>query len=501
MIKLSAITFLSLLFIILSCGDKNKQDSNQPEQVVIDQPNFQSDKISYVDLDSTIRKDIEELDRKYSSTPFYAKIGIQKFFITCTGKYNYGMKRFGGTFKYGLAAGPHNIILESVYDKIYNPNLVLKKCFEIRKDSKIGLVNYESGEILQPQFEYIFPGSNSANDVAYGFKNNKWFKISSSNIGLVKETEFDPVPILKALSFNILNVGESMMFDSYYKYYTDEVNEGRGVVIVPSYIEYLKLLPRDSYTDVILPNQGDCFGTDEARLNTSLQEKIKDKIISFFVSIYESGIDARGYQTEGKELIVYNKERNIINSVHLDAVDRSDYFCRESDYRIVNDSIIEVKSNHSGYNPIDNIYNFETQYTYHKISKDGSIKKLVSNRHFEFTKFILIDENHFKGCYAWSMEEPNDEYNMWISDHLSIHDLDIMRNEIFAEYGYKFKSEEWQKFFNGKPWYKPLYDNVDNLLSEIDKANIKLILRLKEQMEGNEQKYTNKRQSNYVAAG
>ena len=67
-----------------------------------------------------------------------------------------------------------------------------------------------------------------------------------------------------------------------------------------------------------------------------------------------------------------------------------------------------------------------------------------------------------------------------------------MRNEIFAEYGYKFKSKKWQEFFAKYDWYKPVKDNVDEFLTEKDKYNIKVILETKAKMKGHENQYTKK---------
>jgi len=56
-------------------------------------------------------------------------------------------------------------------------------------------------------------------------------------------------------------------------------------------------------------------------------------------------------------------------------------------------------------------------------------------------------------------------------------ELRVMRNEIFARLGYKFKSEEMRDYFLNKSWYIPLYDNVDGLLSKTETENIELIKR------------------------
>ncbi len=64
--------------------------------------------------------------------------------------------------------------------------------------------------------------------------------------------------------------------------------------------------------------------------------------------------------------------------------------------------------------------------------------------------------------------------------HLSKWELKIMRNEIFARYGYVFKTDEMSNYFNNIGWYRDIqkldYNNdASNLLTDIEKKNIKLI--------------------------
>lgn len=59
---------------------------------------------------------------------------------------------------------------------------------------------------------------------------------------------------------------------------------------------------------------------------------------------------------------------------------------------------------------------------------------------------------------------------------LSKQELQIIRNEIFARHGYIFrKGGKMDTFFRKQKWYQPKYKNVDHLLSEIEKRNIKNI--------------------------
>lgn len=54
-------------------------------------------------------------------------------------------------------------------------------------------------------------------------------------------------------------------------------------------------------------------------------------------------------------------------------------------------------------------------------------------------------------------------------------DLKIMRNEIFARHGYIFQSKEMKTYFGKQKWYKGKYKDVNNLLSDVEIHNIKVI--------------------------
>jgi len=55
-------------------------------------------------------------------------------------------------------------------------------------------------------------------------------------------------------------------------------------------------------------------------------------------------------------------------------------------------------------------------------------------------------------------------------------ELQIMRNEIFARHGYIFKTNpQMVSYFNSQSWYYPKYSDVNYLLTEIEKSNLKLI--------------------------
>ncbi|EMJ97705.1 YARHG domain-containing protein [Leptospira sp. B5-022] len=62
-----------------------------------------------------------------------------------------------------------------------------------------------------------------------------------------------------------------------------------------------------------------------------------------------------------------------------------------------------------------------------------------------------------------------------LSNYMKSSDLRIIRNSVYAKYGYLFKSDDLKEFFSKVSWYKGKLQNVDNLLTQNDKINVKLI--------------------------
>lgn len=61
-------------------------------------------------------------------------------------------------------------------------------------------------------------------------------------------------------------------------------------------------------------------------------------------------------------------------------------------------------------------------------------------------------------------------------------ELAIMRNEIFARYGYIFKQGgKMEAYFKMQDWYRPIHPDVNSFLTEVELANIKLIREIEAQ--------------------
>ena len=55
---------------------------------------------------------------------------------------------------------------------------------------------------------------------------------------------------------------------------------------------------------------------------------------------------------------------------------------------------------------------------------------------------------------------------------MSLMELGVMRNEIFARHGYSFKKAKYREIFEKYDWYAPISTNVEGELNQIERANI-----------------------------
>ena len=73
-------------------------------------------------------------------------------------------------------------------------------------------------------------------------------------------------------------------------------------------------------------------------------------------------------------------------------------------------------------------------------------------------------------------------------DVLTSDQLRYVRNEIYARHGRIFTSEDLRTYFESQPWYHGTIrpeDFTDNMLNEIERANVRLITEIEDARAGN----------------
>ena len=133
---------------------------------------------------------------------------------------------------------------------------------------------------------------------------------------------------------------------------------------------------------------------------------------------------------------IYKRESKFFKDIQLESI-----INKPLNYKILNDSIIEVTM----------LEDFSLNRIYYKITDKGQLRRINTNRLYDFTKLIYLNENYFKGFYKMIVEEEFPLYSkVNLFKYLSIDDLDIMRNEIFADHGYIFKKKNGMNIFHLK---------------------------------------------------
>mgnify|MGYP007014123483 FL=1 len=252
-------------------------------------------------------------------------------------------------------------------------------------------------------------------------------RINKDSLLDFKLVDFNPVSSLNNLEYSNKNTDEHFFFNLQ----VQESYEPTALLTYPSifefiYSENLDNKPEDQYF----------FHFEKP---PKFQAKISGKrnqdtaTSSFLISLLYEFVEGRGTTIESENLVVYNK----LNKNFEKRLRRHEHSvfgaCMDSHSRFVNDSILETKFVDSYKNPDSTMgkYFLGNDYEFLKIKPNGKIQTLKTNREFAYTKFVLIDASYFKACFIQLI--PNElivENDAWQSDHLTIEDLNLMRNEI-----------------------------------------------------------------------
>ncbi len=111
-------------------------------------------------------------------------------------------------------------------------------------------------------------------------------------------------------------------------------------------------------------------------------------------------------------------------------------------------------------------------FVYLKLNTDLFSKEVSSEPQAVETSIVQEEIDHTQSNSSLRFPEASDRilsrselagYSSW--------DLRIMRNEIFAKYGYIFKSEDLRNYFSQQSWYKPRYSDVSGRLTSTERQN------------------------------
>ncbi len=485
------IVILLTFFCLFSCDEKKPETITQPKvETLVEkmgEDNYELYKDSLINSDSElleIRSFVEKHKPNYDDIPYTFVWNDQRYYMPTKGQVqtlDNGSKHFE---LIGLVDSNNNAVLPIEFDRIHTPDKILQGFIEVRKKGRQGLVSRDGDYLLKPNYTRLYPGFNDYLVCTFGEDGYGYLDLDTTYHIIKNEEEIEFMAELfsdlstKKWQFNVNNEVPFRSVMSIIDFAGEP--DASGYLCPPQFLVDYGFI-KNELTDVIVGDE-EYFG--EANTNIEVYDVSKDEkgfwtfIGKFIMEIPES----RGYVEERRVLTTVNNEHAISNVT----------FTQEKDFNLCNDSLVFKKLN-------DTIFEAKCQewgkgdfqamesYKYYSINRD-EIVSLSSDRMFPFTKFVVIDSSYFYGCWRKNIPENEieEDINLIVYNHLTIEDLDVMRNEIYAEYGLKFKTTKWSEFFSNFDWYSPKSENVDELLTEIDKANIKFILEYKKRMKFNE---------------
>jgi hypothetical protein len=415
------------------------------------------------------------LQKHYDSVVYYTEVNDQTLFYVVKGTWESPYEsekekqRDGGNYKMGVVTEENKVIIPVAYSKIYNPDGSFEGMIEVENDSKRGLFRTNGEVFLPAEYDGIYPTkvpgafAQLKKGESYGWIDDNG-KISFDASSHENKTLFQsPVESHAILQWDFKYPGKiKLLLEPH-----EEIDPANGLIIYPSYIRDLGVTPIGNGF-IYLETSEWGMGVQDTKISFEQVDSFSDKFFALVSFFMESGADAREFHTANNDLVVVDKDLKRVGyqeKITDEQGGQDPCSGYESTYRTIAPGLYESEDG-------------DGNYSYFKITSEGSVEKLKTDRQYNFTKFAKIDEHYFKHCSYESIGvDKGDVYlNVVVLKGLSSEELDLMRNEIFAEYGFIFKSEKWKKYFESKPWYKPQYENVDQFLTEIDKANIKFIL-------------------------
>ena len=385
---------------------------------------------------------------------------------------------------HGIVNSSGKAIVRMEWDELYAPNDLIEGWIEVRKGNQLGLAALDGSlRTLPATYRHLVPTRAGL----YGITlKGEVQKIVDKGGQLATEaSDYTTSAVIAKARIGIdENRTNPCVIKTSYSY-----DYGFGVYLTPSFFRSFDGFPEiiEPFPLPITPKESLQEVPEFPELaNYSAQPKpnVIDRISTFVMDFFTEGVGVRDSYGEKQSLLAVMPENGteITGQITLITNERKGDFCEGTSVSILDSSgLVQVIDYPWGYAG----YNSAPRYQYYQIDAEGRVTKLTTHRTFAQSKYRKLTQAEFKGCFVGKEPESMDERGIatyFRYQHMSVDDLDRMRNEIFAEYGYRFKNERWKNIFEEQDWYRPQYDNVDDQLTEIDRYNIQLILQRKEKL-------------------
>lgn len=435
------------------------------------------------------------LKTRYDSVIWFSHVKGKTYYYAVKGHWNFDSAfdpQNDSLKKYKMALVGPNLkdVIPAGFDMIRSINGTFPGLVEVEKDHKHGFYNLDGKLIVPVQYDQVFPVKDSNNKAAlrigrdfYWLKND--YTISSKTNLKIGEvfSMLAPTPIFTGNADPTGNITE---FNSDY--------EDGTISLPPSHLVDLNL----TYNFAVFNNplrkemqvSFSSFSSNFVKVikQTQRTETPKEEkgnwLKGILYSITEHFIRGRFEFYKTNNLVLIDEKHNQAYGQYIrsgysrgELSMGSPHYCNDYSVRAINDTLIEVKTSAATNISLYNKDLLAEMPIYHYIVlKNNRMDELKLNRLFSFTQYVKMDDQYLDGCYTYYANRGRSTSKVNQTTRLSKSGLLYMRNEIYANYHYKFKDNEWNEIFYSMaaPGTKYL-NNVDDSLTVIDRYNIQWI--------------------------
>ena len=445
-------------------------------------------------------KTAEQLKTKYDTVLWFEHINGKTYYYVSKSRLEEGVY-WGSddkdgkipTHQMGLLNPELKEIIPPEYDMIHNIGGTVDSLIEVEKGSKRGFYNLTGKLIVPVDYDQLYP-LNDEDNLALLKNQEDYFYLKKDLTISEKLTDFkiaDILPKIKAYgsSFKLSDKSSKNIME----YNSREMTN--SILIPPSYLTDWQITSKfinfqnTLRKGVKSMSDGDGEGSLSLAVSFDGAKKPNDNWFeTAFYSIADDYLGGRSGLYTTKEVLLVDKKQNRILGFNVGAYMGDEEGggalsgpCNENALRAINDSLFEFKTTSQFYQPLlDTIETLDEGPYYHYLQiKDGKLVPapayLNGNRIFP-TQYVKLDDSYLQSCYVLSNYHNNPSTSRTI-DHATPAILQLMKNEIYASYQYKFKNQRWNDIFVNRfdRYNKGNLANVDDSLTVIDKYNINFI--------------------------
>lgn len=427
------------------------------------------------------------LKSRYDSVLWFQHIGGKTYYYVAKGEVKIdqydAMKGISeNSVSMGLVDPNLKEIIPPKYGLIHNVNGTIDGLIEVEKAGKKGFFDTNGKNIVPVEYDQLLPLKDDEN-LALLRKEDDYFYLEKDLAISDKITDLKIADEMKKIkNLNSSYTLEDKKSDDIMEW--NDRNYYTSLIIPPSYLVDLDILPRYVELQNHLrknpdgDDAGDGSGSEYYRVNFDGQNDDGNWLKTAYYSIVDSYLGSRSGLYETKNVLVVDKHSNKIMSFSAGS-----YYgiaegggelsgkCNDNRLRQINDTLFEFKTTSDLDQPMQNdsmIY--EGPYYHYLHVQNGKLVALPNERLFGFTKYVKMDDSYLMGCYIIGNKNV---------DHMTTELLQYAKNEIYANYHYKFKSEKWSTVFQSRFGRydddKTLHSSVNDSLTDIDKYNINWI--------------------------